>query len=279
MNRLQLIRSETFEEVECDIYSNEKEMFMTSEQLGNCLNYQYARESINKLVSRNEYLKNKEFSEEVKLTSTDGKEYETRVFTEDGIYEVTMLAKTEKAKEFRTFIRKLLKSLRKGEVKIIKPSNEQVELIEIKKKNAEARLKNAKVREAKFLLEAVDKYKNILAEQSVELLTINALEVINGKNTIDRPRLAENKYYTATEIGREFGITSNRVGKIANENNLKTDEYGIYVLDKSRYSAHQEPTFRYNEKGKLKIKELILKMSDMTQRKGSEKRCYIQESK
>lgn len=256
MNNLQLIKSSKFGEVECDIYSNEKEMFMTAEQIGNCLGYQYARESINKLVSRNEYLKDNEFSCEVILTSEAG-ERNTRVFTEDGIYEVTMLAKTEKAKEFRAFIRKLLKSLRKGETKLIKSSNEQVELIEIKKKNAEARLRNSKVREAKFLLEAVDKYKNVLAEQSVELLTINALEVINGKNTLQKPELPETKYYSATEIAEELGISANKVGKIANANNLKNDEYGKTILSKSLYSARQCPTFIYNEKGKQKIKELI----------------------
>lgn len=256
MNNLKLIKSSKFGEVECDIYSNEKEMFMTAEQLGNCLEYQYARESINKLVSRNDYLRNKDFSTEVKLTSTDGKEYTTRVFTEDGIYEVTMLAKTEKAKEFRAFVRKLLKSLKSGEIKLIRPTNEQVQLIEIKQKNAEARLKNAKVREAKFLLGVVDKYKNVLAEQSVELLTINAIEVINGKDTLQRPELQDKKYYSATEIGNELGISAKRVGEIANANNLKIDEYGITVLSKSRYSTKQCPTFMYNEKGKEKIKEI-----------------------
>ena len=104
-----------------------------------------------------------------------------------------------------------------------------------------------------------DKNKNVLAEQSVELLTINAIEVINGKNTLDRPKLPERKYYTTTEIGKELAIWANRVGKIANTNNLKIDEYGMFVLDKSKYSAHQEPTFKYNEKGKCKIKELINK--------------------
>ncbi len=256
MNNLELIKSSKFGEVECDIYSNEKEMFMTTEQLGNCLGYQYARESINKLVSRNDYLREKEFSVKVKMTSPSGEQI-TRVFTEDGIYEVTMLAKTEKAKEFRAFIRKLLKSLKKGEVKIIKPSNEQIELIEIKKKNADARLRNAKVREARFLLEAVDKYKNVLAEQSVELLTINALEVINGKDTLQKPTLPESKYYSATEIGKELGITANKVGKIANKNNLKTDKYGKTVLSKSLYSSKQCPTFIYNEEGKQRLIQIM----------------------
>lgn len=261
MKDLKLIKSSKFGQVECDIYSNEKEMFMTISQLANCLGYA-SKSGVENIIDRNKYLKDKEFSSTHKMEVVEGDRTvsrEMRFFTEDGIYEVTMLAKTEKAKEFRAFIRKLLKSLRKGEAKLIKSSNEQVELIEIKKKNADARLRNAKVREAKFLLEAVDKYKNVLAEQSVELLTINALEVINGKNTLERPKLPEKKYYTATEIGKECGVSSKKIGQIANANNLKVDEYGMFILDKSRYSAHQEPTFRYNEKGKNKIKELIKK--------------------
>lgn len=39
-----------------------------------------------------------EFSVTLKMRATDGKQYDTRIFTEDGIYEVTLLAKTEKAK-------------------------------------------------------------------------------------------------------------------------------------------------------------------------------------
>lgn len=256
MNDLQLIKSSKFGEIECDIYSNEEEMFMTTEQLGCCLGYAYGKQAISKILDRNNYLKDKEFSGVVKLGTPSG-EQETRVFTEDGIYEVTMLAKTEKAKEFRRFIRKLLKSLRRGEAKIIKPSNEQVELIQIKRKNAEARLRNSKVREAKFLLEAVDKYKNVLAEQSVELLTINALEIINGKDTLKKPALPDKKYYSATEIGEELGISANKVGRIAIANNLKIDEYGKTVLSKSQYGPKQCPTFIYNQKGKEKIKEIL----------------------
>lgn len=208
MKGLELIKSSKFGKMECDIYSNEKENFMTISQLANCLGYA-SKSGIENIIDRNKYLKENDFSSTHKMEVVEGNRIvsrEMRFFTEDGIYEVTMLAKTEKAKEFRAFIRKLLKSLRKSEVKIIKPSNEQVELIEIKKKNADARLRNAKVREAKFLLEAVDKYKNVLAEQSVELLTINALEVINGKNTLDRPKLPDEKYYTATEIANELEI-------------------------------------------------------------------------
>lgn len=125
MNDLKLVKTDVFEGTTCDIYSDGDEMFMTAKQLGTCLGYQFARESINKLVSKNEYLKEKEFSVEVKLTSTDGKVYDTRVFTEDGIYEVAMLAKTERALVFKTFIRKVLKDLRRNGIVM---TNDMLEL-------------------------------------------------------------------------------------------------------------------------------------------------------
>ena len=50
------------------------------------------------------------------MRGTDGKDYETRVFTEDGILEIAMIANTEKSKRFRKWIRKVLKDLRKNGV-------------------------------------------------------------------------------------------------------------------------------------------------------------------
>ena len=50
---------------------------------------------------------------------------------------------------------------------------------------------------------------------------------------------------------------ANKVGKIANANGLKTEEYGVFVLDKSRYSSKEVTSFRYNEKGKEKIREIL----------------------
>ncbi len=126
--------------------------------------------------------------------------------------------------------------------------------IEIRSKNADARLKNAKVREANFILNTIEKYN--LSNISKDLLVVNALEVVLGENTLPRPKLEE-KYYTATEIANEIGISANAIGKISNKNNLKTEEYGIEVLDKSRYSNKQVSTFIYNEKVKQKIREIL----------------------
>ena len=100
--KLELIKSAKFGEVQADIYKSGDEPYMTTEQLGNCLGFSSGRKSVDKVVERNAYLKKSEFSTTVKITAVDGKQRNVRVFTEDGIYEVTMLAKTERAKEFRS---------------------------------------------------------------------------------------------------------------------------------------------------------------------------------
>ena len=60
--------------------------------------------------------------------------------------------------------------------------------------------------------------------------------------------ILENKTFSASEVGEMLGVSSNKIGRIANEINLKTEEYGIFVLDKSRSSDKQVESFRYNEK-------------------------------
>src|SRR5690625_2955514 len=177
---------------------------------------------------------------------------EVRIFNEDGIYEITMLSKKPKAREFRSFVRKLLKKLRKGEYQVVKPQTDYDEL-QIKKQRAEAMLLNARTRQAKLIL---DMQKNkTLSPVAVELLQINALEVITDNQTDYRPEI--DKTYTATEIAEELGVTANKIGRVSNANGLKTAEFGIEVLDKSPHSNKQVSSFRYNEKGKQKIKELL----------------------
>ena len=87
MNELQLKTTEMFGEVQTDIYENEShEMFMTIEQLGRCLGYANGRKGVDNLIFRNKYLKEAKYSVPLAMGATDGKVYDTRVFTERGIY-------------------------------------------------------------------------------------------------------------------------------------------------------------------------------------------------
>ena len=117
--------------------------------------------------------------------------------------------------------------------------------------NAQARLINAETRRLVIL----QKEKG-LSQVAVDALTVKAMECITGQNLGDNLPKTE-KTYSASEVGNALGISANKVGKIANANGLKTEEYGVFVLDKSRYSSKEVTSFRYNEKGKAKIREIL----------------------
>ena len=115
---LTLVKSAKFGETDAEIYSNGDEMFMTIGQLATCLEYS-SKSGIDMIVQRNPYLKDSEFSSTHSLwVEWNGQmaKRETRVFTEDGIYEVTFLSKQPKARQFREWVRNLLKSLRRGDL-------------------------------------------------------------------------------------------------------------------------------------------------------------------
>lgn len=248
---LSLAVKEMFEGNEMNIYTNENnDVFMTREQIGQALEYKNPRIAMSNLHNRHKKRLD-QFSSVIKLSTEAGKR-ETTIYTEQGIYEIIRRSEQPKADAFYDWVYDLLSKLRKGEYQVIQPQSEYDKL-QIQKMNAESRLMNARTRQAKLILDM--QKNNTLSPVAVELLGINALEVLTDKQTNYRPQVE--KTYTATEIGKELGITANKVGRIANKHKLKTEEYGIEVLDKSRSSNKQVPSFRYNEKGRQKIKELV----------------------
>ena len=261
MNNLTLIKSDKFGTTECDIYSDDIEMYMTAGQLGECLEYSEPIIAINKIVSRNAYLKNEEFSVVTKLVSTDGKQYNTRVFTEDGIYEVTMLAKTEKAKQFRAWVRKLLKSLRSGEITAIQTDKLNEMKAEAALNRAYAMRMNAENRRMKMLLE--HPHLKDLSPIAQQTWVAKAVEESTGKDMgAFLPECGElvQAGVLAERWSKEFGVkvTAVTLGKLANQHNLKTEEYGVVAMDKSKYSSKEVPSFRYNPKGVAKLKGLAM---------------------
>ena len=104
------------------IKNNEIEIEMG--ELAKAIGYTDVR-GLKKLLDTNPDLKNKEFSYLKKVDSIENgvvKKREKRLFTEDGLYEVTMLANTENAKKFRRFVRELMKKYRKNELILRTPT-------------------------------------------------------------------------------------------------------------------------------------------------------------
>ncbi len=129
--------------------------------------------------------------------------------------------------------------------------------IQIQQERSRAMLLNAQYRMLKLLMGKPELQK--LSPVAVETLGIKATESIIGANLGEYLPEVE-KTYSATEVGNAFGITAAKVGRIANAHGLKTDEYGITVMDKSPYCSKEVHNFRYNERGKAKIKEILEKL-------------------
>lgn len=247
MSNLSLIKSESFGTVQCDFWQNESgDVFMTSKQLGQALEYSDPQKGIDNILSRNNYLKKDEFSDTLNLRGPDSKNYNTRIFTEDGIYEVTMLAGTDKAKEFRRWFRKVLKGLRKGQIRL-SPSLDE------KKKVIEARYNNSLARRAAELRKIAD--NPLTPKEYSQVLHSKAAEILTGLPLLPLPE--SERTYSANDIARELNMTANAIGRLANQHNLKTEEYGKLYHDKSPHSVKQVDTWRYNNKGKQRIIEIV----------------------
>ena len=90
------------------------EIEMDIEELAKAINFK-DKDSFNKSIFlRNPILQEKQYSYLKKVLNNEGgilKKREKRIFTEAGIYEVAFLANTEKAKEFRKFIKEFSKQM------------------------------------------------------------------------------------------------------------------------------------------------------------------------
>lgn len=129
--------------------------------------------------------------------------------------------------------------------------------VDTKEKEIEARLINAKVRQANMYLKIASAV-NIPTYQQV--MYSKATEALNGKALLPLPK-AERETYSATDVGERLGISSNKVGSLANKNNLKTEEYGEWVWDKSQHSNKQVRTFRYYENVIPVLKDILERKS------------------
>lgn len=93
-----------------------KVLFSTKE-IGYQLGYKNPYKAINNLFNRN-FKELQSFSVILKLRATDGKEYDMRHFTEEGVYIISMLANTPTAQNFRALLARLLRQIREQRVEL-----------------------------------------------------------------------------------------------------------------------------------------------------------------
>lgn len=161
----------------------------------------------------------------------------TALINESGMYALIFGSKLEQAKEFKHWVTsEVLPTIRKTGGYNSQQSNEyKAKRLEVMMINAKARL----MREQNRRIELLIKNPEYTSPETTEGLTVIP------------------KVYTAAEVGSILGVSANKIGRIANANGLKTEEYGEWFKDKAKNSDKEVTSFRYNDKGIEKLRELI----------------------
>ncbi|MBT0366184.1 hypothetical protein ISO55_04235 [Morganella morganii subsp. morganii] len=117
-------------------------------------------------------------------------------------------------------------------------------------------------RQARTLKMSVDAISDLfgmmpnLSPEAKQCAAANIVNLIVGFEAVPLPVL-EQKYYTAGEVGEMLEVSANKIGRLANKHELKTNEFGKFFLDKSAHSAKQVEAFRYNDEGIKALRHII----------------------
>ena len=162
------------------------------------------------------------------------------IINESGLYSLILSSKLPAAKKFKRWVTsEVLPAIRKTGSYHIPKERSACKAQEIK-----ARMLNARVRES-------NQYLKIAAQIDIPeyryILQAKAAEALNGGVPVLPLQEVERRTYSATEIGKMFGVSANKIGKLANIHKLKTPEYGKMFYSKSEYSVKEVETWRYYE--------------------------------
>ena len=163
------------------------------------------------------------------------------IINESGLYSLILSSKLPAAKKFKRWVTsEVLPSIRKTgsyTAKHVKPDDA------MQSKRLEVMERNARTRAANLLLKIAERTE---IPEYKAVCNAKAAEMVAGEMILPLP-VVERKTYSATEIGAMFGVSANKIGKLANRHNLKTDAYGKLFYSKSEHSVKEVETWRYYE--------------------------------
>lgn len=237
MNELQIFNNPEFGEIRTIEIHNEP--WLVGKDVATVLGYNDTDQALRNHVDEDDKLTRK--------INGSGQTRSMTIINESGLYSLVLSSKLSTAKKFRRWVTsEVLPSIRK-EGSYIAP--------ELKKNMAEARLLNARARVSNQWMKLAQQvpeaeYKQICASY--------ASAVLAGSPVIPLPPAGE-KHLSAHEVGKLLGVSANQIGRIANQNGLKTEQYGKWFHDKSPHSVRQVEVFMYNSSAVDRFRELLHK--------------------
>lgn len=239
----EIVASDQFFETTVNVYrDNNNEIYMTRNQIGEALGYSNPQRAMSDIHNRNkERLDN--FSVVRKMRSTDGRMYDTHLYTEKGIYEIMRYSKKPKANEFYDFVYELLSKIRKREIAIFEqiPKNyeEAIEqLLHQIKLNKEHEKKLIKISTSEAYGEFKNYYDAIMSRDLVDLKEIAgdyAIDPTHFKTILSRIGLLSATHKPSAEMFNK-GFVTNITKMIDNQSISETPMWTragvLYIYEK-----------------------------------------------
>ena len=169
------------------------------------------------------------------------------IVSEPGLYGLILRSNKPEAKQFARWVRHdVLPQIHHTGSYSPKGEDRELRMKELDSNLATIDLERAKILQRMLEVPAVP-----LSDESKAVIQHEVFKIITGEQCISMLPAITDKYYSATELGEMFGVSSKKIGKVAKANGLKSEEgepseFGQWRLSKSRYSSHQCATFVYN---------------------------------
>lgn len=236
------LRTWNFEDHEVRTVEIDGEPWFVGKDVATVLGYQNGSKALSDHVDEEDKLNNESLSS---LGQRGG-----WLINESGLYSLILSSKLPNAKAFKRWVTsEVLPSIRKtGSYTYQRANPNEEKALQIQEMDARIRMSEQFLKLAEIETTLSKNYRDILISKSVEALA--------GEQLLPLPKVVQ-KTYSAKEVGEMLGVTAQRIGRIANLNNMKTDEFGEFYKDKSPYSSKEVDVFRYNDKAVEQFKKLL----------------------
>jgi hypothetical protein len=177
------------------------------------------------------------------------------IINESGLYALVIRSNKPEAKKFRKWITsEVLPAIRKtGEYATPEAQKKKADKgDEVTWKRLEIMESNANHRMAMAILKGLDAFRDVMTPESKTVFMVKYAELTTKHDMTQMLPAATEKWYSATVLAKEFGVSAQKIGQISNEHNLKTpegqsNEYGTWIRSKSQHGPKEVMTWVYYE--------------------------------
>lgn len=237
MNDIQLFSNPDFGEIRS--VQIDSEPWFVGSDIASVLGYSNVRDAIAKHVDD---------EDKATVAIHDGRQSRNMtVINESGVYALIFGSKLPKAKEFKHWVTAdVLPQIHRTGAYSINPQSQTT--LDIQLLNARTMNANVYVNLLQHIDTKSKSYKSVLMAC--------AANTAAGQLVLPLPKCDFGKTYSATDVGRILGISKQKVGRIANEYGLKTDDFGQWYHDVTP-NGRECDNFRYNDAAVLKFREIL----------------------